>query len=120
MELLLTLPNSFKFVEIILTIKHSVFNAEMRVGIKIFHQILPYGKMLEVEFLAMVANRTKVATGFVNFTIDGRKHKHHLLNIELISQRFHTPPRKGDGTSFAVGQLCAFHFMNGEKHFLCG
>ncbi len=56
MKLGLGFPQLFKLVEIILTVKHLVAQAVVGVLVKLFHLELPYGLLIEIEFLAAVAN----------------------------------------------------------------
>lgn len=47
MKLRLSLPDTFKFIKIVLTVKHLIFKTEIRILIKLGHLILPDSKLIK-------------------------------------------------------------------------
>ena len=75
----LRLPNPFKLVLIILTIENLIFQAVVRILVQLRHLVLANSLMVEIEFLASVADVAQISAGIVDLTIDFLEHDNQLL-----------------------------------------
>ena len=87
----LRLPDTFKFIEIILTIEHLILQTCIRIIAQLLHLKLSHSLMIEVQLLATVAYCAKVSACSCNLTIYLLKHNSYLLKCHMFADCFCTP-----------------------------
>ena len=79
MKLGLRLPNGFKLIQIVLSIENLIFQAVVWILIQLRHLVLTDCLMIEIEFLASVADVAQITACIVDLTIDFLEHDNQLL-----------------------------------------
>lgn len=91
MKLRLSLPDTFKFIKIVLTVKHLIFKTEIRILIKLGHLILPDSKLIKKQLFAAVAYSSEISARIFYLSINFLQDYCKSFKVYFMLQAFSTP-----------------------------